>query len=173
MATFVRDPEPIEIEQLRKRREELGIDQYDEVWEGVLHMNPPPSTEHQLILEQLGELLRPLARSANLVSLIREFGIGRGKENYRVPDGGLFRTQPHGVWQMTAALVIEVVSPDDETWAKFDHFAAHNVDELLIIDPQERQVHWFALRDGKYEPIEHSALIELGATKLAEQLTWS
>ncbi len=172
MATFVRDPEPIEIEQLRERREELDLDRYDEVWEGVLHMNPPPSTEHQLVLEQLAELLRPLARSAGLVPLVQVFGLGENRHDYRSPDGGLFRTQPHGVWQTTAALVIEVVSPDDKTWAKLDYYAAHDVDELLVIDPQERRVHWLALRDGSYEPIERSSLIELGPAELAEQLVW-
>jgi Uma2 family endonuclease len=172
MATLVRDPEPIEIQQLRERREELGIDQYDEVWEGVLHMNPPPSTEHQSLVQQLAEVLLPLARHAGLFPLIQVFGLGTGPKNYRVPDGGLFRDSPHGVWQATAALAIEVVSPDDETWNKFSFYAAHQVDELLILDPHERRVHWFALADGEYKPTERSALIELGVAELAEQITW-
>lgn len=173
MATFVRDPEPIEIDQLRERREQLGLDHYDEVWEGVLHMNPPPSTEHQDLLQQLTLLFDPLARNAGLVPLIQVFGLGEDRHNYRSPDGGLFHTKPHGVWQATAALVIEVVSPDDKTWAKLDYYAAHDVEELLIIDPGEHRAHWFALRDGKYEPVEQSGLIECGPAKLAERLVWS
>lgn len=172
MATFIRDPEPIEIEELRERRERLDLDRYDEVWEGVLHMNPPPSTEHQSLLQQLAELLSPLARRAGLVPLIQVFGLGEDNHNYRSPDGGLFHTKPHGVWQSTAALVIEVVSPRDETWNKLDYYADHGVEELLILDPAERGVRWFALRDGGYEAVERSALIELGAADLAGRLTW-
>jgi Uma2 family endonuclease len=172
VATLVRDPEPIELQQLRERREKLGLDHHDEVWEGVLHMNPPPTGEHQYVLEELAEILRPLARRAGLVLLIREFGLGESKDNYRVPDGGLHRTRSRGVWHDTAALVIEVVSPGDETWDKLPFYAAHDVDELLIIDPQEHRVHWLALQDGEYKPIERSALIELGPAELAEKLTW-
>jgi Uma2 family endonuclease len=173
MATFVRDPEPVELQELREYRERHGLDHYDEVWDGVLHMNPVPTGEHQYILQQLAELLSPLARRAGLVPLINVFGLGRhGKSNFRVPDGGLHRALPRGVFQSTAALVIEVVSPGDESWKKFDFYAAHDVDEVLIIDHEERRVHWFALRDGKYKPVERSALIELGPAELAEQLDW-
>ncbi|HXA54611.1 MAG TPA: Uma2 family endonuclease [Solirubrobacteraceae bacterium] len=173
MATFVRDPEPIELQELREYREQHDLDHWDEVWEGVLHMNPIPTGEHQHILQQLAVLLDPLARRAGLVLLTNEFGLGRqGKSNFRVPDGGLHRALPRGVYQTTAALVIEVVSPGDESWKKFDFYAAHDVDELLIIDHKEQQVHWFALCDGEYKPVERSALIELGPAELAEQLDW-
>lgn len=172
MATLVRDPEPVELQRLRESREQLDLDHHDEVWEGVLHMNPPPTGEHQYVLQQLAVLLDPLARSAGLVPLIQEFALGEGRDNYRTPDGGLHRTQPRGVWQRTAALVIEVLSPSDKTWKKLDFYAAHGVDELLIIDPEERRVHWLALKGGRYEPVEQSSLIELGPARLAERLTW-
>jgi Uma2 family endonuclease len=172
MATFVRDPEPVELLQLRERRERLDLDRYDEVWVGVLHMNPPPTTEHQYLAQQLAELLTPLARRSGLFPLIQVFGVGEGRDDYRVPDGGLFRSRPHGVWQPTAALVIEVLSPDDETWAKFEFYAAHEIDELLIVDPKERGVQWFALREGEYKPVERSGLIDLGPSGLAEQIDW-
>jgi hypothetical protein len=156
MATYVRDPEPVELQELREYRERHNLDRRDEVWDGVLHMNPIPTGEHQYILQQLAVMLDPLARRAGLVPLMNEFGIGRqGKSNFRVPDGGLHRALPRGVY-----------------WKKFDFYAAHDVDEVLIIDHKERQVHWFALRDGEYEPVERSALIELGPAELAEQLDW-
>ena len=172
MATFVRDPEPIEIEQLRERRERLGLDHYDEVWWGVLHMNPPPSGKHQFVLEQLAELLGPLARRAGLVPLIREFGLGQGKDNYRMPDGGLHRTQPDGVWHPTAALVIEMLSPGENEGDKLTFYATHAVDEVLIIDPRQRSVSWLGLDGEGYRPIERSGLIDLGPSELAERIDW-
>ena len=49
------------------------------------------------------------------------------------------------VWLSTAAMVVEVVSPHDESWLKFDHYAAHGVDEVLIADPQDSTLHLFVL----------------------------
>jgi Uma2 family endonuclease len=50
--------------------------------------------------------------------------------------------------------------------------AAHDVDEVLIVDPKERQVQWFALQDGEYKPVERSSLIELGPDELTERRVW-
>jgi Uma2 family endonuclease len=173
MPTLVMDPAPAEIDALIERRRRLDLDHRDEVWEGVLHMNPPPTGEHQLILQQLAELLGPLARGAGLVPVVNEFGLGReGQDNYRVPDGGLHRGAPRGVYQRTAALVIEIVSPGDESWKKLPFYAAHDVDEMLIVDPAERAVHWLELSAGEYLPIERSGLIDLGPSELAEQIDW-
>ncbi len=172
MPTLVMDPAPAEIDALIERRRRLDLDHRDEVWEGVLHMNPPPTGEHQLILQQLAELLGPLAREASLVPVINDFGLGEGKDNYRVPDGGLHRGAPRGVYQRTAALVIEIVSPGDESWAKLPFYAAHDVDEVLIIDPQEHSVAWLGLADGEYRPIKRSGLIDLGSDRLAGQIDW-
>jgi hypothetical protein len=46
------------------------------------------------------------------------------------------------------------------------------VDEVLIVDPQQRSVSWLALEDGEYAPIERSGLVELGPQELAQQLDW-
>jgi Uma2 family endonuclease len=173
MPTLVMDPAPVEIVELIEYRRRLDLDHYDEVWEGVLHMNPPPTGEHQYLVQQLYDLLGPLSRRAGLVPLMNEFGLGReGKGNFRVPDGGLHRALPRGVYQTTAALVVEIVSPGDESWDKLPFYAAHEVDEVLIIDPAEHGVHWLGLSGGEYLPIERSGLIDLGPSELAEQIDW-
>jgi len=38
-----------------------------------------------------------------------------------VPDGGLHRRPLRGVWQTTAALVVEIVAPGDESWQKLPY----------------------------------------------------
>jgi len=103
--------------------------------------------------------------------MISAFNLGE-PDNYRVPDGGLFRPGPDEVYVPTAALVVEVVSPDDKTWEKLGFYAAHQVDELLIADPQERQVTWLGLAGGEYEPLARSSLIELGPEELARRIDW-
>jgi len=171
MPLLVLDPVPVEIEALLERRHRLGLDARDEMWEGVLHMNPSPHGRHHLILHQLAVLLDGPARLAGLLPAMGDFNIG-DEGSYRVPDGGLHRPGPDELFYPTAALVVEVVSPGDETWKKLPFYAAHSVDEVLIVDPLERAVHWFTLSGGEYEPIERSALIDYGPEKLAGQIDW-
>lgn len=75
-------------------------------------------------------------------------------------------------WQPTAALVIEIISPDDESRQKLAFYAKHHVDEVLIVDPAGRTVTWLALREGEYRRVERSDLIKLGPTELADQIDW-
>lgn len=172
MATMVLDPYAYELDALKERRRISGLDRLDEVWEGVLHMVPAPNYGHARLGQQLAELLGPLARDAGLEAVLGAFNLGDSIEDFRVPDGGLHRPGAEGTWLHTAALVVEIISPGDETWQKLPFYAAHEVDEVLILDPEERAVHWLGLSNGEYLPIECSALIALGPKELAEQVDW-
>jgi Uma2 family endonuclease len=172
MRTLVLDPPTAGLGEVLEGRRRSGLDRLDEVWEGVYHMVPAPSGEHAEISQQLAELLGPPARAAGLIAAIAEFNLGESDHDFRVPDGGLHRGRPMGVWHPTAALVVEIVSPNDETWEKLPFYAAHDVDEVLIVDPQERSVDWLALEAGEYRPVERSGLLDLSAQELAEQLDW-
>ncbi len=63
------------------------------------------------------------------------------------------------MWVPTAAIVVEVVSPDDETWEKFDFYARHRVEEICIADPMARQIRWFVLAGDAYEETDASPLL--------------
>ena len=76
------------------------------------------------------------------------------------------------MWLATAAIVVEIVSPGDESREKLPFYARQRVDEVLIVDPRERAVHWLALADGAYAPIDRSGLMDMGAADLAEQIDW-
>jgi Uma2 family endonuclease len=172
MQTLVLDPPTAGLEDLLERRHRSGLDRLDEVWGGVLHMVPAPSGEHAYLAQQLAELLGPPARAAGLIPAIGEFNLGDSDDDFRVPDGGLHRVRPAGVWQPTAALVLEIVSPGDESWKKLPFYAARRVDEVLIVDPRARSVNWLELADGNYRAVERSGLIDMTAQGLAEQLDW-
>ncbi len=172
MPTLVLGSPPPELEALLERRRRAGVDRLDEVWQGVRHMVPGPSFEHARVSQQLAELLGPPARAAGLLATMSEFNLGESEHDFRVPDGGLHRPGAAGVWLPTAALVVEILSPDDETRQKLPFYAAHHVDEILIVDPADRTVTWLGLRDGGYQPVQRSGLIELGPVELAEQLDW-
>lgn len=172
MRTLLPDPPPAELAALLERRKRLGLDRKDEVWEGVLHVVPAPDVRHARITQQLAEILGEPARAAGLSPAIAEFNLGDSETDFRVPDGGLLHPSAIGTWLPTASLVVEILSPGDETWQKLPFYATHHVDELLIVDPDTHEIHWLTPTDDKYEPTEHSNLIDLGPAQLAQQIDW-
>src|SRR5437764_5868510 len=89
-------------------------DLFDEVWDGVLHINPAPSGRHAQLEAQLLAILRAPARAAGL-TVTGQFNVGDDEHDYRVPDGGLHREFTDRVFYPTAALVIESISRGDST----------------------------------------------------------
>ncbi|HEY4918185.1 MAG TPA: Uma2 family endonuclease [Solirubrobacteraceae bacterium] len=170
MRTLVLDPPPPQMEALIAQRQRSGTDLHDEVWEGVYHMIPVAGIAHSLIAAQLAALLGKAARANGLV-VGAEFNLG-SKDDYRVPDLGVHRDPALAVWTPTAAIAVEVLSPDDDTWKKLPFYAQHEVDEMLIVDLAERSVTWLALNDGEYRPIDCSEILDLGADTLAGRLDW-
>jgi hypothetical protein len=165
MTTLVLDPLPAELQELLERRRRIGADHHDEMWEGVYHMAPAPNAPHAFVGQELSTLLNAPARASGLyVSL--EFNLG-AQDDYRVPDLGVHRERPSGAWVATAALVVEIVSPGDESWKKLPFYAVHDVD-----DPATRKADWLALTDREYRPVEHSELIDLSASDLVERIDW-
>jgi Uma2 family endonuclease len=85
----------------------------------------------------------------------------------------LLRPGPDDVYLPTAALVVEIVSPGDDSWRKLDFYAADHVEELLIVDPEKRQVGWLGLTAaGDYVPLARSKLIDGGPADLSGRLNW-
>ena len=171
MKTVVLGPRPAELEALIARRRELGLDLYDEIWEGSYHVVPAPRPAHGFVERRLAILLEPAADAHGLVGT-GPFNLGE-RDDYRVPDGGYHRGLPDAVFVETAAIVVEVVSPDDETFANFDFYAAHAVDELLIADPATRSVRLFRLADGgRYVETDRSELLGIRADELTAAIAW-
>lgn len=170
MRTVVLGPRPPEFEALLERRHALGQDLYDEVWEGEYHMAPAPHPFHGILDDELAVLLHPFARRGGLVGT-GPFNLG-DPDDYRVPDRGFHRGTPATTFVPTAATVVEIASPDDETWNKIDFYAAHSVDELLITDPLKRSVTWLILDDGRYTEQDSSHLLGVSSAELAGQIDW-
>ena len=152
------------------RRKELGLDRFDEVWNGEYHMSPGPSGPHALIDSALIVLLAPYAQAAGLLSTTA-FNLG-DPTDFRVPDGGYHRSAPSGVWVQTAAIVVEIVSPDDETYAKFDFYAARGVEEILVVDPDARSVTCFVRQGGRFVAGDRSPLLAIATVDIEAAVPW-
>lgn len=168
MTTIVRGPRPPELEQFLERRRRSGADRLDEVWEGRYVVAPDPHAAHGYLQLELGVLLKRVARDRGVLAA-QTFNLG-GPDDYRIPDAGLI-PGPYGVWHDTALLVVEVLSPDDMTFDKLDFYTAHGVQELLVVDWQERSVRCFALQDAQAER-NRSEVLELTTAQIVEAIDW-
>lgn len=168
------EPLPVEIDDLLARRRALGQDTFDEVWHGEYHMNPAPNRGHARIDTQLAHLLYDRAADAGLVP-VSQINVGIS-DNFRVPDAAYLRDDgdPSDVWLDDAAIVVEVVSPNDESYDKFDHYAEFGVDEVIIVDPMKRTVELFARPDGEasFAAVDRSELLGISAAEIAHALDW-
>ena len=168
MRTVVLGDRPVELEELIARRRALGQDGHDEVWEGEYHVAPHAHSHHGLIDDELAVLLRPFARRAGLRGS-GAFNLGT-PDDYRIPDRGFHSVQPEGVYVATAPVVVEIVSPDDETFAKFGFYAAHGVREVLVALPEERAVRCYDPSTG--ELLDVSRLLGVDLRELSAELDW-
>ena len=94
------------------------------------------------------------------------------EKSYRIPDASLHRPETGGTFVPSAALAIEIICPGDDTCDKLPFYAQRDVDELVIVDPQQRTVTWLGLAEGEYRPVEGSRLIDLGPGELAQRIDW-
>jgi Uma2 family endonuclease len=92
--------------------------------------------------------------------------------NYRVPDRGYHRERPTTVFVPSAAIVVEILSPDDETLQKFDFYAGHGVDEIFVVNGLHRSVTIFCRRETLYVEVSESALLGVAAATIAAEVDW-
>ena len=170
MKTLFLGERPKELEAFLDRRRALGQDGYDEVWEGVYHVAPMAHRWHGYVDGQLGVVLAPYGRRVGLL-WTTAFNLG-DPDDFRVPDGGFHRTLPSTVYVPTAAILVEVVSPDDETWEKFGFYAARGVDEICTAEPLERRLRWWR-RDGDlFVDADASSLLGVTVAEVTGKIDW-
>ena len=158
---------PVALLEERRRK---GLDVFDEMWEGVLHMVPAPSGPHQRLALKLGATLLPLAEARGMV-ISQDTGLYRPDadvSDYRVPDlvvAGTEHASDRGV-EGRAELAVEIRSPNDETYAKLGFYAEVGVQELLVIDRDTLALELFVLRGGTL----HAALPDADGAVLLRSL---
>ncbi len=144
-------------EDLLAERRKLGLDLFDEMWEGELHMVPAPSYDHQSLSGELFIAFSSAAKPRGLKVLF-ETGLYdpdvAGHESFRVPDVTVFEPglrADRGI-DGPASLVVEIRSPRDESYQKLPYYERLGVGEVLIVEPrQHRILHWANGPDGLVE----------------------
>jgi Uma2 family endonuclease len=141
-------------------RKQSGADQYDEMWEGVLHMAPVPNRMQQDLESSLETYLRLIwvpARKAKVYHQINVASIGGWPNNYRIPDLVLllphrFAIDRNEYFEGAPSAVVELHSPGGESYEKLPFYAALGVPEAWIIDRDSKEPEMYVLKRKKYSP---------------------
>jgi hypothetical protein len=146
---------PTHVWECRKR---TGADQWDEMWEGVLHMPPAPNRSHQALEGALERWLwtnwaEPL--EAEVYHQINIASTGGWPNSYRIPDLVLllpdrFDIDRNEYFEGAPTVVVEIHSPGDETFEKFRFYAELGVPEVWIVDRDTKLPEIYLLKDGEY-----------------------
>lgn len=155
-------------ESILETRRRLGHDRFDEVWEGVLHMVPFPTTRHQRVETELlvafAEIARPLGLYVFGRTAIYDPAVSDDSD-YRGPDV-MVTDRRHisrrGV-EGNALVLIEIVSPGDESRDKLPFYARNGVREVWLLDPRAWTIEILVLDAGKYRvsPPVHGVALSL------------
>lgn len=169
MRTVVNDP-PELVERWLDERRARGQDLFDEVWEDVYHVAPAPHRSHGRVDHELVRILGPLADRAGLFGQ-GPLNVGQ-PDDYRVPDQAYTRDEAPAAFVPTAALVVEVVSPNDETWDKLEFWHARGVEEVAIADPRQRRVWWFVRGEDEFVEVDRSVLLAADVADVTSAVRW-
>jgi Uma2 family endonuclease len=150
---------------LLDERRRLGMDKFDEVWEGEWHFVHPPKSWHTRLNFDLGLVLGPRARALGLEPFGDGTGVFAGEKDWRIPDQVYVRPERVVEEGVTGAeLVVELYSPGDESYTKLPFYAARRVSEVPIVH-RDRRFELFRLDDaGTYQPVEDGRSTVLGVS---------
>jgi hypothetical protein len=153
-------------ESLVDERRRLGIHRQDERWQGEWHFVNPPKSWRPVLNGALYIVLAPLARAAGLVPTGDSMGVFADFEtDWRIPDQ--VYVQPEQIVEegvTGAALVVELYSPGDESYAKLPFYAAWGIPEALIVHRDRRFELYRLSPECAYQPVEDGRCTTLGVT---------
>jgi Uma2 family endonuclease len=156
---------PVALPDVLLCRKKTGADQWDEMWEGVLHMPPAPRNEHQHLGGELLSYLRQhwaRPRKARVYYDVNLASIGGWPEDYRIPDLLLLTRDRFGIdhgeyFEGAPNVVVEIHSPGDEAYEKLAFYAALGVPEVWIIDRDTKEPEILVLKRGRYKKLRADA----------------
>ncbi len=130
-----------------EERKRLGLDIYDEVWEGMYVMPSTPNADHQELVDDLGDILSEVVKRAGLGKKYPGMNVSdrrtSWKDNYRIPDIVVALKNGRAINCGThffggPDFLVEVESPGDDTEEKVPFYSKIGVRELLITHRDKR-----------------------------------
>jgi Uma2 family endonuclease len=166
MDLLITDP-GISKRMIRQRRAR-GIDQKDEVWEGVYVVSPPPNNEHQDLLNEMSTVFTVVIGWSRMGQVrpgvaVSDRAAGWTK-NFRVPDISVFLNGTTAIklsthWLGGPDFAVEIISDHDRSREKIDFYAQLGVKELLLVDRKPWALELYRLHDGVFVLIGKSDFV--------------
>jgi Uma2 family endonuclease len=94
-------------------------------------------------------------------------GAGRG-----VAAPTYFRDPAPRSWSPSAVVVVEVVSPEDESRAKLPFYHRIGVEEAILADPERRTIDVLVRGPRQSVPAEASVTLGIAAEQLRAAMDW-
>jgi Uma2 family endonuclease len=160
--------EPAIIRELIRERQQRGIDQYDEVWDGVYVMPPLANNPHQILVGSLCAILFQVINQEGRGQALPGANVSDRRrhwdKNFRAPDVVVVLNDSRAVdctthWMGGPDFLIEVQSPGDDTEEKIPFYSTIEVRELLIIHRDTRELRLYR-HDGQRLALGEPATIE-------------
>jgi Uma2 family endonuclease len=154
--------------RLIAERRAIGIDRYDESWDGVYMIFAPKDNEHQGLITKFISILFAVVGFGRQNRVFAGVNISDRRKswehNYRCPDVAVFLNDTTAVdcgthWQGGGDFLIEIVSPGDRSREKLDFYAKVGTRELLIVDRDPWALELYRLDDGRL-PLVGTATVE-------------
>jgi Uma2 family endonuclease len=155
MSMLITDPRISD--RLKAERVASGADLYDEVWEGVYVMSPMADDEHQDLQLGFAAAIKAVCGWDGGAEVRAGVNVSDRAEdwtqNYRVPDVAVFLPGTKAIncgthWNGGPDLVVEVISPFDQTRQKLSFYESIGVRELLLVDRNPWGMELHRLTDG-------------------------
>lgn len=152
------------VQSLVEHRRRTGAGRLDECWEGVWHLTDPSAT-HQRLAGQIYRIHAGVVEDAGRGTVWISINVTDREEgwldNHRCPDGAVILAGNPGRWigERQAAylggpdLVVEILSPGDETYEKLPFYGALGVREVLIVDPDTGRPELLRLGGGAFRAV--------------------
>lgn len=180
MAATILDPR-LE-EQLIAERRAAGIDQFDEVWDGVYVMAPWPNDEHQKIVGFLQTVLGTLIQLTGRGEVRPGINLTDRPEdctkNFRVPDVIVFLKNGRGVchgafWTGRPDFAVEIVSDGEDPEAKFEFYGRLGTRELLLIHRDPGKLELYGPLPAGMQLLQSAEANQPGVSSAGLDLTFS
>lgn len=155
----------VNAESVLEQRRRLDIDRQDERWEGEWHFVNPPKLWHPELNSDMFRVLAPRAELVGLSAYCESTGVFADAEDWRIPDQ-VYAPAVHKFEDglTGAALVVEVRSPDDESYAKLPFYAERGITEAMIVH-RDRRFELFRLDAAAvYQPVQDGRCSVLDVT---------
>lgn len=167
--------DPNDFKRIIRRRQRIGADRFDEVWNGVYVMAPNADNVHQFLA---GKLFRAFDEALDQWEGSRVLPGANVTDqddwtkNYRVPDVLVFLPGNPAEDRVThyfggSDFAVEVISKRDRSRKKFEFYARVGVRELMLVDRFPWSVELYRNLNGTFELVGKSEPVRSESLKSA------